>query len=66
MKVHAVVGGDIIRRVGFPYPVEKVNGTFVILPDHWKFRDFTGSRNGAGLRVRGSSFPRSSPWPQIA
>jgi diguanylate cyclase (GGDEF)-like protein/putative nucleotidyltransferase with HDIG domain len=24
MKVHAVVGGDIIRRVGFPYPVEEI------------------------------------------
>jgi diguanylate cyclase (GGDEF)-like protein/putative nucleotidyltransferase with HDIG domain len=24
MKIHATVGGDIIRRVGFPYPVEEV------------------------------------------
>src|SRR5205085_753366 len=24
MKVHAVVGGDIVRRVGFPYPVEEI------------------------------------------
>jgi diguanylate cyclase (GGDEF)-like protein/putative nucleotidyltransferase with HDIG domain len=24
MKVHAAVGGDIIRRVGFPYPVEEI------------------------------------------
>ncbi|HEX8116365.1 MAG TPA: HD-GYP domain-containing protein, partial [Pyrinomonadaceae bacterium] len=24
MKVHATVGGDIVRRVGFPYPVEDV------------------------------------------
>jgi diguanylate cyclase (GGDEF)-like protein/putative nucleotidyltransferase with HDIG domain len=24
MKIHANVGGDIIRRVGFPYPVEEI------------------------------------------
>jgi len=24
MKIHATVGGDIVRRVGFPYPVEDV------------------------------------------
>jgi diguanylate cyclase (GGDEF)-like protein/putative nucleotidyltransferase with HDIG domain len=24
MKIHATVGGDIIRRVGFPYPVEEI------------------------------------------
>lgn len=24
MKIHTVVGGDIIKRVGFPYPVEEI------------------------------------------
>jgi hypothetical protein len=47
-----------VKWDGFPYPVGKVTGTLVLLPDHWEFRDFSGIRNGAEIHVRGNSFPR--------
>jgi hypothetical protein len=52
-----------VKWDGFPYPVDKVNGTLILLPDHWEFRDFAGTRNGADIRVRGTSFPQEPGVP---
>jgi diguanylate cyclase (GGDEF)-like protein/putative nucleotidyltransferase with HDIG domain len=47
MKVHTVVGGDIIKRVGFPYPVED------IVRFHHEKWDGTGYPRG----LRGEQIP---------
>jgi hypothetical protein len=48
---------------GFPYHLAKVAGTFMIFPDHWEFRDFTGIHKEAEVQVSGQSFPRDSAGP---
>jgi hypothetical protein len=40
----------------FPYPVENVHGILDIQPDHWEFRDFHGTHNGAWFETHGGSF----------
>ena len=47
MKIHTVVGGDIIKRVGFPYPVEE------IVRFHHEKWDGTGYPRG----LRGEQIP---------
>lgn len=41
----------------FPYPLENVEGTLEILPDHWEFHDFKGSHKGGELQTHGRSHP---------
>jgi len=41
----------------FPYPLEAVNGTLDILPEHWEFRDFHGRHKGGEFLVWGRSQP---------
>jgi diguanylate cyclase (GGDEF)-like protein/putative nucleotidyltransferase with HDIG domain len=47
MKIHTSVGGDIVRRVGFPYPVEDV------VRSHHERWDGTGYPRG----LRGAAIP---------
>jgi hypothetical protein len=41
----------------FPYPLENVEGDLDIFPDHWEFRNFSGSHKGCQVTTWGSSHP---------
>jgi hypothetical protein len=51
---------------GFGYPLGNVTGTLLIYPDHWEFRDFNGSHNGAKVHINGQSFPPDPSGPPEA
>jgi hypothetical protein len=39
----------------FPYPLENVSGTLIVLPDHWECKDFHGSHAGGEVFCDGGS-----------
>jgi hypothetical protein len=41
----------------FPYPLENVEGDLDILPDHWEFRNFSGTHKGCQVTTWGSTQP---------
>jgi hypothetical protein len=53
-----------LRYDAFPYRLENVRGTLVVLPHgSWEFHDFQGTHKGGTFRVRGRSDPIPSPNP---
>jgi hypothetical protein len=49
---HAAARYDV-----FPYPLENVEGDLDILPDHWEFRNFSGTHKGCQVTTWGTSRP---------
>jgi hypothetical protein len=61
---HAGFRDTSVKWAGFPYPVENVTGQLDIYPDHhYEFHHFTGTHNGAEIRVHGHSFPHAAEDP---
>ena len=46
---HAAINYDV-----FPYPLEEVNGTLDLWPDHWSFQNFRGTHKGGTFRAAGN------------